>query len=329
MIRYIITRNAWGDDMKAETSIVPELILPFEGVKAKCREIDVDIIEPKTNFDFYGDDRSVWTCPCENGLSNDPDAALFIDCPSINDAPYTYCIEKQIPFLLLITENLYLQPNKTYAEVGKHAAKILSYEANPLFPEKTVRLRYPVLLKEGLALRRETFEKPREYLLGMIASFKSSDAPGSLYAKRANMAFLLQMELGKRFMLRGSGWPSVDPLPVGLMAKHEAYFRCEFALVMENNNSIPGYVTEKIFNALIAGCIPIYEYCDNGEIPPECFVDASKFNHPLALLAYIEKMSEAQKILFKRAGWKFLEEAKRFSSELYVETIFSEIQAIL
>ena len=34
---------------------------------------------------------------------------------------------------------------------------------------------------------------------------------------------------------------------------------CDFCLCMENNKELPGYITEKIFNAFFSGCVPSYQ----------------------------------------------------------------------
>lgn len=326
MTRYIQTRNAWGDDMKAESSIVPELLLPFERMKAKCREAGIEVLD-----------------------GSHPDLPahgyIFIDCPALDSPTLLDCLKNGIPFLLLICENLHLQPNKTYAEVGKHAAKILSYEVSPLYPEKTVRLRYPVDLENGLALRLKALQGERPYLLGMIAGLKQLSAVGDLYRKRAEWAFQLSEAVGDRFALWGPGWKEVGFksakgfLPPSLNAKHDALSQCEFALCLENNNSIPGYVTEKIFNALIAGCIPIYEGHKDTEITKGVFINAADFKHPLELLEYLETMTPDHKRYYRTWGDDFLNPpddltpqflgALPFSQHQYITTLFEAIKGIL
>lgn len=316
-MRYIIHRNAWGDGMKAETSFVPELFAPFEQLKAKCREIGVEFI----TFDQFEDGMDVL-------------CALLIDCPPENDPLVKMWVHRNIPnMFLLICENLYLQPNGTYLGIGEFADEIFSYEANPKFPDKTTRLRYPVDLKDAIQKRKKALSGERPYLCGMIQGFKGSPQPGDLYAKRAHIAATFSNVLGDRFLLYGNQWnlicPSLGTLPPGPDSKYEAYRKCEFAVVMENNNSIPGYVTEKIFNALAAGCIPIYEGYPAGDIPGDCYIDGSKFDHPLGLLTHLEGLSAAEKLTLREAGGRFLAgDASRFDSETHVNTLFEAIKEI-
>lgn len=318
-VRYIITRNAWGDGMKAESSIVPELIAPFEQLKVKCREIGVEFItlpEWKEGMEVV--------------------CALFIDCPAADDPLVKMWVHRNIPeMFLMITENLYLQPNHTYAAIGKFANRIFSYELNPMFPETTTRLRYPVAIQEGLALRQKALQGERPYFAGAIVSLKQSDMPGSLYAKRAEIAFQWSLALGEKFALWGNGWTAGGfgesargYLPTGLTAKHDALSKCEFAVCLENNNSIPGYVTEKLFNALIAGCIPIYEG-DTGDIHPYSYINAGKFKHAIELLNHVESMGQNEKDCMRAYGRDFLEQADVFSDSNYINTLFEAIEEIL
>lgn len=316
-MKYIIARNAWGDGMQAETSIVPELILPFEGVKSRCREIGVEFI----TFDQVKEGMDIL-------------AAFFFDSPPVDDPLLKMWVHRNVPHLfLMISENLFLQPNKTYAGVAPFADKIFSYEMRPPFPEKTVRLRYPVD-NDALKIRGETYEK-RPWKVGAICSPKFKDMPGELYSKRYHYAQTFLDAFGEDFALWGHGWPhgSMGPLECGLDIKHQTYSRCEFALVLENCRSIPGYITEKVFNALIAGCIPIYEYCDTAEgadIPADCFVNAKNFLHPMECVEFINAMTDAERQAMKDAGARFLgsKEAAEYSVGNYVETIYQEIEAI-
>ena len=318
-MKYIVHCNAWGDGMQVNTTVVPELLLPFEDLKVQCKSIGVEFItEPEI----------------QDGM--EIICALFIDCPPVDDPLLKRWVHKGIPNLwLMICENLYLQPNKTYSGIAPFADKIFSYEAEPAWPEKTTRLRYPVDLECSLESRRLSFNQERKYLCGMINSFKQSPYPGDLYQRRAGLAYALNLNLGEKFALWGHGWPfpgSLGRLSGGPNSKHLAYASCEFAVCMENNNSIPGYVTEKLFNALAAGCIPIYEYCeDDPEIPQDVFINAKHFGHPDEIIDLIRGMGPNEKREYRAAGTRFLESprAYHFDSKRYVETLFEEVKNLL
>ena len=65
-----------------------------------------------------------------------------------------------------------------------------------------------------------------------------------------------------------------------------------FALIIENTNA-DGYVSEKIYDALIAGCIPIYYGNNNANvgIPEDMYIDLRKIPTSEDLQKYLDKMT--------------------------------------
>ena len=59
---------------------------------------------------------------------------------------------------------------------------------------------------------------------------------------------------------------------------------------------IPGYITEKIFDCFIAGCVPIYWGANNIDkyIPNNCFIDKRKFDDYEALHQFINNMKDSK-----------------------------------
>lgn len=89
------------------------------------------------------------------------------------------------------------------------------------------------------------------------------------------------------FALFGSGWESLG-LPGFRPRFANPPERCDdkvatmtgfrFSLSFENY-SFPGYVTEKIFDSFLAGCVPVYCGAPDIEsfVPRECFVDLAEY----------------------------------------------------
>lgn len=66
-----------------------------------------------------------------------------------------------------------------------------------------------------------------------------------------------------------------------------------FNLCLENTLA-PHYVTEKIWHAVIAGCVPVYYGRGStilADFPPGSFVDAADFDEPAALVEHLREMS--------------------------------------
>ena len=98
----------------------------------------------------------------------------------------------------------------------------------------------------------------------------------------------------------GVGWKDVPGIRV-LASEHRSrdpkhavdwYQDHTFALVLENCDAA-GYVSEKVYDALIAGAIPLYY--GNGpipELPEDAFVDIRKFEDGRALQTYLDSLSD-------------------------------------
>jgi hypothetical protein len=70
----------------------------------------------------------------------------------------------------------------------------------------------------------------------------------------------------------------------------------KFSICYENAQGIPGYITEKIFDSLAAGCIPVYWGAPNiaDYIPEQCYIDKRKFDSYEDLYRYLITMSESE-----------------------------------
>jgi tryptophanyl-tRNA synthetase len=75
---------------------------------------------------------------------------------------------------------------------------------------------------------------------------------------------------------------------------------------MENSNEYD-YVTEKVYDALAAGCVPIYYGAPNiGNYIPAAssIVDYSRLGSAAALLAELERLAANQTAYEEKLAWK-------------------------
>ena len=121
----------------------------------------------------------------------------------------------------------------------------------------------------------------------------------------------------------GTGWARLGHLPrawrerladlqpagdfVPYEDKHSLLSTYKFTLAMENFE-FPGYVTEKIFDALVAGSIPLYRGAPDVEdfVPTSAFVDLRNFDDPSNLHDYLNSIGDAQATEILTAGREFL-----------------------
>lgn len=113
-----------------------------------------------------------------------------------------------------------------------------------------------------------------------------------------------------------------------IAAKHEVLSRYTYAICYENME-MRGYITEKIFDCLYVGTIPIYRGAPDVTdwIPPECFIDARRFPDYPALERHLAGLTEAQLEGYRVAGRRYLLSAQfqAFSSERFAARFVADL----
>ena len=171
----------------------------------------------------------------------------------------------------------------------------------------------------------------RESRVVMInGNHKPTVFAGELYSKRIEV--MVELATFGLIDLFGTGWNrwwsrnsmwwpywknkrSIDSIYKGTcLSKYEVLSRYKFALCFENME-MKGYVTEKIFDCLYAGCIPIYLGSTDIEslIPEDCFIDYRKFANDGMLVSKLLQMSDLEIKKMKLAGKKFIESEQYFN----------------
>jgi hypothetical protein len=91
-------------------------------------------------------------------------------------------------------------------------------------------------------------------------------------------------------------------------SKYEVLSRYAFSLCFENM-AMKGYVTEKIFDCLYAGTVPLYLGAPDITklIPPEAYIDCRQFVSWKELYAAVKSLSAAQIKQIREAGRAFIE----------------------
>ena len=84
-----------------------------------------------------------------------------------------------------------------------------------------------------------------------------------------------------------------EVIPPGWRARHDLYSRYKFTLACENSYA-PDYVTEKFFDPLVAGSVPVYR--GTGDVAalapaPGCYVDAADFRSARELGAFLDHLA--------------------------------------
>ncbi|MEJ1931164.1 glycosyltransferase family 10 [Nostoc sp. NIES-2111] len=170
---------------------------------------------------------------------------------------------------------------------------------------------------------------------------------GDLNRHRRNLARVAEKLYPNAVDIFGHGWEGRNsgwyyrlfPDPPYLLAKGSAQedklqllSRYRFTIAYENFEGNVGYISEKIFDALYAGTVPIYrgDRDISQYVWPECFVDHRNFRNEAELLHFVMNCSKNHWQQMREAGYRYLhsEQIKLFQPEYYATCILSVIESL-
>jgi hypothetical protein len=141
-------------------------------------------------------------------------------------------------------------------------------------------------------------------LLTAISWNKNSGAKNEMYQFRKIEMMALADLLGKMFKFYGQDWDKLEGDERRLLDNYggpvadkvEVLPKYRFCLCYENVFGLPGYITEKIFDIMRCGVVPIYKGASNIKdyIPKNCFIDRDNFKSSTDLTDYLKSINESQ-----------------------------------
>ncbi|MBT9168801.1 MAG: Alpha-(1,3)-fucosyltransferase FucT [Syntrophomonadaceae bacterium] len=182
-------------------------------------------------------------------------------------------------------------------------------------------------------------------LLVNISMNKFSRHPRELYSARRAAIRYFEQNQPENFDLYGMGWNR----PVNILEKilpftgkiYSSYRgtvqnkwdvlpQYRFSLCYENIYDEPGYVTEKIFDCMRAGCVPIYWGAPNitDYVDAEAFIDRRKFGDDVELESYLVNMNGAEYTRYLDAIQAYLNGNKfrKFLPENFADTVINTLK---
>jgi len=182
---------------------------------------------------------------------------------------------------------------------------------------------------------KKYFDRPKDKFLVMI---NANSAPHSLrnelYGERIKAVKFFSRY--PDFDLYGPRWDLRPKHPFWLFRggfikkvwrgavndKWETLSRYKFALVFENC-AYAGYVSEKIFDCLATGVVPVYLGAPDIEtyVPGDCFIDARRFSSYEELNDFLRALTEKDLLAFRAAASDFFQKGKDrpFTKNFFVE----------
>ncbi len=179
-------------------------------------------------------------------------------------------------------------------------------------------------------------------------------ARGELYSWRRQLARTAEKDGGGRLDIFGCGWsgekvswcpgfylhryrdhrPSSAAVD-GITAsdeKRQWLGNYRFVIASENYRGQRGYVSEKIFDAMFGGSVPVYlgEQTIMANVPAEAFIDATQFGSVRDLWRYLEVIPEEDWQAMRLAGQDYLRSAQfqPFTSEAFANRMMEILRLV-
>jgi hypothetical protein len=248
------------------------------------------------------------------------DAVIFSDHPTLLNPYFLKLRRTKTKLYLYLMENEVNRPDNYWKWNHRDFEKVFTWDPTLVDNKKYFQFFHPGKIPENF--RVDLSQKSKFCVL--ISSQKYSTHKKALYKERIDIIRWFEREHPGQFDLYGQRWdrfyfssslwrlniflahfysyfPSrfkVRRFPSfrGRVArKHDVMQAYKFAIVYENA-VVPGYLTEKIFDAFFAGCVPVYHGAPDvlNYIPAETFVDRRNFSSNEELYRYLRGMSEKE-----------------------------------
>jgi hypothetical protein len=149
----------------------------------------------------------------------------------------------------------------------------------------------------------------RRKLLANFSGNKTSGLPHELYSARVQVIRYMEQHHPEQFDHYGPGWSAEFPSWRGAVpSKFDVYPGYRFGLCYENMHSVRGYVTEKVFDCLRAGVVPVYWGAPDidGIVDPAAFIDRRRFGSTQELVDHLLSIDESTWRRMREAGAAYL-----------------------
>ncbi len=182
-----------------------------------------------------------------------------------------------------------------------------------------------------LAMIDQDIPFDQKTLCVMMACNKQSSHKQELYSTRKRIASFFNQHHPEAFHLYGTGWHGYQSWHGTVPHKAQVLTQYKFAICFENMGKQRGYITEKIFDCMVAGVVPIYQGAEDitDYVPANCFIDMRQFRTYEDLYRHIAAMTEAEHAGYIEHIRAFLrsERAQLFSINHFVATILTAIES--
>lgn len=173
-----------------------------------------------------------------------------------------------------------------------------------------------------------SFEEKK--LCVLIGGYQNSSHPNEAYSNRRALVDFFKSNHPNDFDVFGRNWAPYQTQTVS--NKWETIKKYKFCICYENMKDQQGYVTEKIFDGMLGGAVPIYFGASNiiDYVPKSCFIDRRDFSSLEELYQFIKNMDKSTYDSYLQAIREYFSsrQDRLFYIENFVETIQKAISNV-
>lgn len=308
-----------------------------------------DLLLPIVELARCLDAHGVRTATLDMLADGEFDACLFIDMPDMSHPQVKRAFASGKPLYLLALESPLVRPENSDASLHAPFARVFTYN-DTLLGEgaRYVKINYSFALPQSLP------SVAKEKLCVTIAGNKRPKVRGhyqELYSERIRAIKWFEQHHPADFDLYGVGWGRpklklsrvLNPVKLirilsapryvtyrgAVERKRPVLARYKFCICYENVRDVPGYITEKIFDCLFAGTVPVYLGAGNitDYVPAHCFIDRRDFQDYESLYRFMVQMPQQQYEEYLSNIGQYLksEPAAQFSCETFARALSGAI----
>lgn len=287
---------------------------------------------------------------------SEAEIVIFLNVPDENNPFYVESTSLNKIKFCVITELEYIHKNNARLDLINKFDIVFTYQTNLVNNRNIFKLNYSFDFERIVNNFRKVPFSRRKLMASLIAGNKFLNHKNELYSTRVKIINWFKNNHPLQLDLYGFGWnqkvvfrkflfkfkyllwfksfiPSYYNSYKGTIeSKSKTLQMYRFSFTIENAIDVPGWITEKIFDPLFNGCIPIYLGASeiSEHVDASCFIDLRQFKSLENLYEYIEQIDELKFQEYQNNILKFLEEKAKeknyeFGVPYFVKTIEKQI----
>jgi hypothetical protein len=296
------------------------------------------------------------------------EAIVFFEMPEENNIHYWFCLKHKMQgrMFLVVNEPAVVHPPNHDPKKHEHFKRILTWNDDLVDGVQYLKFHYTIPIKAGEPVKMPVYPFGQKKLLCMVAGNKYSPHQNELYSERIKAIRFMEKNHLQDFDLYGQDWDvpiitsgyvtqlkNIRRLNAGIRKlwgrfkwlprsrQYPSYRgrigqksltlpKYKFTIAYENEIGIHGYITEKILEAFLCGCVPVYlGDAEIGKaIPQGCFIDKREYETYEELYSCLSSMGEVEHSRYLAEIGAFLNSKAvyPFTLDAYVENFMKLIE---